>query len=96
MDFFNAPTPAPVIEVAVEKKTFSQIFKYLFSWSQMKKQPDESTACRDLPGSLELWRYFEVIYTHLFHVVPAHNPFLPPLEPRRNKAPTNKKKKKKK
>lgn len=45
----------------------------------MKKQPDgcACTACRDLPRSLEHWRYFEVIYTHLFHVVPAHNPFLP-------------------
>lgn len=52
-------------------------------------------ARRDFPCSLELWRYFEVIYTHLFHVVPAHNPFLPPPEPRRNEAAANKKKKEK-
>lgn len=46
---------------------------------------------RDFSCSLERWRYSVVIYTHLFHVVPAHNPFLLPLEPRQNKAATNNK-----
>lgn len=86
---YELPTPQ---NGGRDGKILSKIFKYLFCWSGMKKRHRTTArARRDLPCSLEPWRYFEVIYTHLFHVVSAHNPFLLPLEPRQNKAATNSK-----